>query len=162
MAKFGAVVKTSFGEVHVEADSVEELRGNLKLLGIELNGREGGKRRTKEQRLVVRHPDDLSGPVGKVPDEIISKFHEMSNPDIAMAILLYEVEDASKEQIIERSKTLGKPIPSIWATHFNRDMGGDVAVSRREGRVVYYKLSDGGRLKAKKRMEELLKEAGEG
>ena len=162
MTKFKAVVSTSFGEVHVEADSLEELTGSLKLLGVSLNGKVGGKGRTKERRVVALRPGDLLGPEGKVPDEIISKSHEMTNSDIAMAILLYEVEDASKEQIIERSKTLGKPIPSVWATHFNRDMGGDVAVSRRDGRIVYYKLSDGGRLKAKKRMEELLTEAGEG
>lgn len=160
MAKFKAVVNTSFGEVHVEADSLEELKGSLKLLGIGFDRKADGKGRTKEHRVVVQHPEGVTTPDGKVPDEIISKFHEMTNPDIAMAILLYEVKDASKEQIIERSKTLGKPIPSIWATHFNRDMAGDVAVSRREGRVVYYKLSDGGRLKAKKRMEELLKGVG--
>lgn len=159
MAKFKAVVNTSFGEVHVEADSLEELRGSLERLGISF-GKDSKKGETKEHRVVAAHPEDTLSPEGKVPDEIISKFQEMTNPDIAMAVLFYEVKDASKEQIIQRSKILGKPIPSVWATHFNRDMGGDVAVSRREGRLVYYRLSDGGRLKAKKRMEELLKEAG--
>ena len=58
MTKFKAVVSTSFGEVHVEADSLEELTGSLKLLGVSLNGKVGGKGRTKERRVVALRPGD--------------------------------------------------------------------------------------------------------
>ncbi len=111
MAKFKAVVNTSFGEVHVEADSLEELKGSLKLLGIGFDRKADGKGRTKEHRVVVQHPEGVTTPDGKVPDEIISKFHEMTNPDIAMAILLYEVKDASEGANNRTVENLGQTYP---------------------------------------------------
>lgn len=159
MAKFKAVVKTDFGELHVEADTVKELEGGLHSLGIEF---EAGKlRKTAAKPLgaaVPLHPPSGSGPGGQVPDVLIGRLDELTMPDLTQAILYYDMDEATKQQLFERSMALGKPISPEWLDHnMLRDLDGRVVVRRKEGRTAYYGLSPKGRFTAKQRMDELLK-----
>jgi hypothetical protein len=160
---FRITVRTSYGELGVEGDTIEELKNRIKEIGmsneqlesvLKLATNQLNSTHTVQTDSVREVPPQYKAAIS--PD-LIGKLDSMSNRDLVMALLYYEGPVMTKKEMLSQSIEWGKSIAPLWLDKkFSEDMGDLVVKTKGVDASPGYKLSNQGRYKANLRMNELI------
>ncbi len=157
MARIQLKVKSPYGEISVEGDSFDEVKKLLEAIGIEERHLQRFLKSIGEQSDLDKEAfrPNQESQTQSLPSNLISKLPVMTSSDVVLSILLLERVEASKKDLISRSRDLGKPISEEWMSkHFSGKLKGLVTSTIKDDQWIY-RLSEQGKLTAKERMREL-------
>lgn len=159
LATLRIAVRTDYGELSVEGDSLEDLVQAAEKLGIS-QGRINRILADVQGDAKVAVTSNLPGttqPSPSVfPGELVSKLSSMTPTDIVTTLLYYKGPILTKSELLSQSAELGKELEPNWLDkNFARDTKGLVTQTKTTDGKPGYKLSDQGNYKTRLRIEEL-------